>query len=119
MDIFEPLDSVIFQLPDGYAPEHLKILSIQAFHATQTRLLMITPAQGLVTPEGDLPGGAVMGIVMEMGPGLEGGSSLDGISFPAAPEQSGQAQAGKPLEMSFEEISELLFNRAATTRESD
>lgn len=119
MEIFEPLDSVIFVLPDGYAPEYLKILTSQAFHATQTRILMIAPAQGIVTPEGELPGGAVMGIIMEMGPGLEGGSSLDGISFRAAPDQSGQAQARKPLEMSLEELSDPLFMRSAVTRGTD
>jgi hypothetical protein len=95
-------DTVIFQLPAGYQPEHLEIF---VSGNPDIGLNLIVPQGGLLFGEEFVPGGAVLAV------SITGGNvtTLDGTTFRAAPPMAAPPPA--PPSVSLQALRDLLGQR--------
>lgn len=94
-------DAIIFELPAGYQPDHVNL-----FPTTAGSMANLVAPEGGVTIEGSfIPGGSVL--VLFISPGGTG-TTLDGITFPAAPAETASSSSREPANISLQALRDLL-----------
>lgn len=96
-------DLIIFQLPDGYQPEHLEVF---VSGNSTIGINLIAPQGGLeVAPGVIIPGGSVLASTIADGDG----TTLDGFTFRAAPAETTLSARREPTSISLQALRDM-FN---------